>query len=1832
MNSASWGELVDGCDDVDARSRWHSAQSGLVRTADRLGDHLVAELREAARTAEDDFALVLCARDLKDALADYEAADTGLLVTLARTGRAVRCLTQALESALGVLDLLGTLADESWRLALKEEREERVTVYEDLMRNEKQLERDMDDEQQQLELLTLLKQDLSQHCMLLTARELNVMSLTYDAVTRRSDVVVVTLPDWFATSEQGWSRAVRTTVAGGEETCIRAAAIWSDLHHPNVCKFYGVCYVGEPFVIHEDCLSLSDVNLAWRYLLGCTRGLQYLHDQGLAHRSLTAMDLFYCSSSKTGVLSGMDLVRLQDVDSVDENVSEASDIRAFGRAILKLLVKKRGPEYETLPLSRPDFVEEAEWDLLTGMCAADPAKRFMLRDVVCRMEVLAREEENYSLTTESSEMVDQRVKDVSVYEIQSLGKTLYATLVETDRMCAELQEFSDVNRPVVDRLVNVYEQLRVCVGPLPVALVDIFSSIVLRFFEMLEQRCDQEGVFGNSSAVATLGAARTLAGKNYSIHYDIDGLLRSSTILDETPVVHRWRLRLKEAQRRHRQTMDTFQEDPSQTVNEVESEAQQAEALMYLQFEGRDRGNTALRRGGLGRHLLRSLREAARADSGTTAIAVCSRGLLRELADFEQEFRLLVKLAETGRLVTYLTRVMDSALGILGLLDGPATAAWYQSLQLERDERVTFYEGALADDEWLSREMGDERQQLEVLSLLKYDIDQYSGVLTSRERGVMSEVYDAVSGRSGIVTVTLPRWFTTTERVWADAFKSPVASEEECISEVGIWSMLHHPNVRKFYGACHAGEPFVIHEDCLSLSDVDITWRHLLDCALGLQYVHGRGFVHVKIALSNLLYSRASKKGILSGMGLMRMVYDDGHGRYGADINRNESVLLDVLAFGRVVLELLARKHGRSREWSRVAEFPATRPGFMNEREWHLLAGMCAVDPDVRISMADIVYQMEVLILQERNSPEATEALGDGSRATVDDVTAYEIDSLGLTLQAALDEADKMCTELHDLSDITRPVLARLVSVYEQLQTAESPLPVTLVESFSDTLLRFFISLERRIFDNDFNDDRLFSDDGLYNPLDDGTNKIHREIDRMLHSSSLLDRSSAVHRWKLTSVQVGNRQHVRYQDDASKRLTRFASGEDRAESLSQRQFETRLNDTISSRENVETMKIPPSHLEGNIGKICPPWYIPANQVELGTHVDEGSFGSVYYGQWLNTDVVVKYLMHYADRSDLVHFRHEVDVWFSLNHENIIKLYGANDEGRQPFFVCEWASRGELASVLREGEVNRAQLWRYLWRASRGLLYLHENGIVHGDLKGSKLLVCENGEVKLSGFDLSFDMSVAENAEEGTLGAIRWKAPECLDGGRATSTSDVYSLGMCIIEAVTGEFPWGNSMPEAVVKLYVTDQKAIPSRPDHFSDEEWELVTQMCCFDPALRINAGAVVNLLYSLYAKYSVQAPATAETTYTSENTVMVPPWLVPSYQVELGKHIGDGSFGAVHYGRWLGSDVVVKLVLDLEEREQFRREADLWFALNHDNLITLYGACSENRPFFICERATHGTLESYLKGKTRSDLWRSIWCASLGLQHLHGHGIVHGDLKCNNILVCENGEVKLADFGLSFDVNADGDTVDGGEGAVGAFRWKAPEVLDGARATFKSDIYGFGMCIIEAVTGEWPWGKAMPDPAVRHHVVKAKKIPSRTQHFNDAEWELVTRIFAHNQPSTHSLFLAASIMTNAAHAPPAPSSDEAPDRQPLAVGETADQWHQPKQTAAGDQEATLVILSVNDVYDMTPNEHGRGGIAEFATLLERERAALPDDVTLLVTLNGDFLSGSEMGERFKG
>lgn len=114
----------------------------------------------------------------------------------------------------------------------------------------------MGDEQQQLQILVLLKHQLDHYSHVLTERELDVVSRVFDTVARLGNVMVGRLPSWFATSELEWFRAKTTVVDGGEEACERQAAIWAKLHHPNIRKFFGACHVGNAFVIHEGCSEL----------------------------------------------------------------------------------------------------------------------------------------------------------------------------------------------------------------------------------------------------------------------------------------------------------------------------------------------------------------------------------------------------------------------------------------------------------------------------------------------------------------------------------------------------------------------------------------------------------------------------------------------------------------------------------------------------------------------------------------------------------------------------------------------------------------------------------------------------------------------------------------------------------------------------------------------------------------------------------------------------------------------------------------------------------------------------------------------------------------------------------------------------------------------------------------------------------------------------------------------------------------------------------------------------------------------------------------------------------------------------------------------------------------------------------------------------------------------------------------------------------------------------------------------------------------------------------------------------------------------------------------
>ncbi|POM63974.1 TKL protein kinase [Phytophthora palmivora] len=112
--------------------------------------------------------------------------------------------------------------------------------------------------------------------------------------------------------------------------------------------------------------------------------------------------------------------------------------------------------------------------------------------------------------------------------------------------------------------------------------------------------------------------------------------------------------------------------------------------------------------------------------------------------------------------------------------------------------------------------------------------------------------------------------------------------------------------------------------------------------------------------------------------------------------------------------------------------------------------------------------------------------------------------------------------------------------------------------------------------------------------------------------------------------------------------------------------------------------------------------------------------------------------------------------------------------------------------------------------------------------------------------------------------------------------------------------------------------------------------------------------------------------------------------------------------------------------DNSEFQEQVQQWFALNHPNILKLYGVCDVNNidasHYFVCEYAAHGKLSDYLNqqrresgGKSPRLVWQKLLEAAQGVQYLHERGLVHGNLKAENMLVSGDGIVKLAGFGQS-------------------------------------------------------------------------------------------------------------------------------------------------------------------------------------------------------------------------
>ena len=224
-----------------------------------------------------------------------------------------------------------------------------------------------------------------------------------------------------------------------------------------------------------------------------------------------------------------------------------------------------------------------------------------------------------------------------------------------------------------------------------------------------------------------------------------------------------------------------------------------------------------------------------------------------------------------------------------------------------------------------------------------------------------------------------------------------------------------------------------------------------------------------------------------------------------------------------------------------------------------------------------------------------------------------------------------------------------------------------------------------------------------------------------------------------------------------------------------------------------------------------------------------------------------------------------------------------------------------------------------------------------------------------------------------------------------------------------------------------------------------------------------------------------------------------------QLQSRIGSGGMATIHRARDLQMDrvVAVKVLREVFNTDpkfvaRFQREARTASALKHPNIVQVFDYGQNDGNYYIVMELIEGTdLRSYQCSHTVLDVDRAIIIAhdiALGLGAAHRRGIVHRDVKPQNVLIGIDGSIKLTDFGivsLNKDANAERLTTSGM--TLGTVQYFAPEQAQGESVTPAADVYALGIVMYEMLTGRLPFDGNSPVVVAMQHIQDKPEPPGQ-------------------------------------------------------------------------------------------------------------------------------------------
>lgn len=227
--------------------------------------------------------------------------------------------------------------------------------------------------------------------------------------------------------------------------------------------------------------------------------------------------------------------------------------------------------------------------------------------------------------------------------------------------------------------------------------------------------------------------------------------------------------------------------------------------------------------------------------------------------------------------------------------------------------------------------------------------------------------------------------------------------------------------------------------------------------------------------------------------------------------------------------------------------------------------------------------------------------------------------------------------------------------------------------------------------------------------------------------------------------------------------------------------------------------------------------------------------------------------------------------------------------------------------------------------------------------------------------------------------------------------------------------------------------------------------------------------------------AQALMDPNYPTEGLENFEEWTIDLRKLNMGDAFAQGAFGKLYRGTYEGEEVAIKILERPENdqdraqlmEQQFQQEVMMLATLKHPNIVRFIGAC--RKPMVWCivtEYAKGGSVRQFLtKRHNRSVPLKLAVKQALdvarGMEYVHRLGLIHRDLKSDNLLIFADKSIKIADFGVArIEVQTEGMTPE-----TGTYRWMAPEMIQHRPYTQKVDVYSFGIVLWELITGMLPF-----------------------------------------------------------------------------------------------------------------------------------------------------------------